>query len=92
MTYLHYKLASRDEDNTEEFRIFRKQLYHAALAAILHPLKPGMTTPEVVKCPDGRFRRAVFQVGPFIADYPEQVVLAGIVSGWCPKYVSLLFY
>lgn len=78
-------LACRKEDDTTEFRIFRKQLYHAALTTLLQPLRPGMTTPEVVKCPDRRFRRAIFQVGPFIADYPEQVVLAGIVWNWCPK-------
>jgi len=45
-----------------------------------------MTTPEVVKCPDGHFRRAIYGIGPYIADYPEQVWLASIVQGWCPKY------
>lgn len=57
------------------------------MAAIFEPLRPGMTTPEVVQCPDGRLRRAIFQIGPIIADYPEQVMLAGIIGGWCPKYV-----
>jgi hypothetical protein len=46
-----------------------------------------MTQPEVVKCPDGHFRRVIYGLGPYIADYPEQVWLAGIVQGWCPKYV-----
>ena len=49
-----------------------------------------MTLPEVVCCPDGHFRRAIYSLGPYIADYPEQVWLAGIVQGWCPKYVSAL--
>ena len=70
--------------------MFVKELYHTALAQILSPLRPGMTTPHVMQCPDGHFRRAVFELGPFIADYPEQVCLAGIVSGWCPKYVLFL--
>lgn len=48
-----------------------------------------MTTPEVVKCPDGHFRRAIYGLGPYIADYPEQVWLAAIVQGWCPKYVPI---
>ncbi len=48
-----------------------------------------MSTPHVMQCPDGHFRRAIFQLGPFIADYPEQVCLAGVVSGWCPKYVIM---
>ncbi|THH12620.1 hypothetical protein EW146_g7529 [Bondarzewia mesenterica] len=44
-----------------------------------------MTTPEIVRCPDGHLRRAVYALGPYIADYPEQVMLACVVSGWCPR-------
>ena len=44
-----------------------------------------MTTPHILLCPDGHYRRAIFELGPFSADYPEQVYLAGIVQGWCPK-------
>ncbi|TFK87763.1 hypothetical protein K466DRAFT_586114 [Polyporus arcularius HHB13444] len=44
-----------------------------------------MITPHVMRCPDGHFRRALFEMGPVIADYPEQVYLSGIVQGWCPK-------
>lgn len=73
---------------TDEFRTFTKQLYHASLAQILSPLCPAMTTPHPMMCPDGYYRRAIFQLGPFIADYPEQVCLTGIVSGWCPKSVK----
>ena len=65
-------------------------MYHACLAQIFEPLRSGMTTPEVVKCPDGHFRRAVYGLGPYIADYPEQVWLAAIVQGRCPKCVLLL--
>lgn len=79
--------AARQHANTEEFRLFRKQLYHASIAHILQPLRNGMTTPHVMRCPDRHYRRAIFELGPFIADYPEQVMLAGIVQGWCPKYV-----
>lgn len=46
-----------------------------------------MTTPVVRRCPDGHYRRVIFDIGPFIADYPEQVLLAGIVQGWCPRCV-----
>ena len=48
-----------------------------------------MNTTKVVRCPDGQFRHAIFSLGPYIADYPEQVWLSGIVSNWCPKYVAL---
>ena len=73
---------------TDEYRAFVKELYHKSLAQILSPLRPGMTDPHVMQCPDGHFRRAVFEFGPLIADYPEQVCLSGVVQGWCPKYVQ----
>ncbi|KAF8161663.1 hypothetical protein B0H34DRAFT_782033 [Crassisporium funariophilum] len=47
--------------------------------------KKGMTVPDIVRCPDGHFRRVIYSLGPYIADYPEQVWIAGIVQGWCPK-------
>jgi hypothetical protein len=46
-----------------------------------------MTAPEVVHFPDGHFRRVIYGLGPYIADYPEQALLACVVQGWCPKYV-----
>ena len=49
-----------------------------------------MNVPEVVCCPDGHFRHAIFSIGPDIADYPEQVWLTGIVQNWCPKFVAIL--
>ena len=64
-------------------------MYHACLTRIFQPLKVGMTTPEIVRCPDGHFRRIIYGIGPYIADYPEQVWLAAIVQNWCPKYVFI---
>ena len=64
---------------------------HESLKTILNPLKPFMTKPNVVKCPDGHYRRAIYTLGPYIADYPEQVLIATVVSGWCTRYVSFLF-
>ena len=46
----------------------------------------------MVRCADGLHRRAIYGLGPYIADYPEQVLLSGVVQGWCPKYVLLLLY
>ncbi|KAI9441968.1 hypothetical protein BJY52DRAFT_1206842 [Lactarius psammicola] len=72
-----------------EFQMFCRQLYHSCLKLVFAPLKPYMTEAKVMKCPDGRFRRAIFGLGPYIADYPEQVWLTGIVSNWCPKCDAL---
>lgn len=68
-----------------KFRAFKHKLYHTSIAAILCPLRPGMTAPVVRRCPDGHFRRVIYDLIAFIADYPEQVMLTGIVQRWCPK-------
>ncbi|KAJ7750542.1 hypothetical protein B0H16DRAFT_1842627 [Mycena metata] len=81
--------SDRKYDNDPAFRKFKRQLYHASLAAVLSTLKPGMTKPVVRRCPDGHFRRVIYDFGPFIADYPEQVMLAGIVQNWCAKCTAL---
>lgn len=49
-----------------------------------------MLVPEIVKFGDGFFRRVMYGLGPYIADYPEQVLLACIVSGWCARFLSIL--
>ncbi|KDQ05944.1 hypothetical protein BOTBODRAFT_60809 [Botryobasidium botryosum FD-172 SS1] len=85
ITFLAIPKSGRKDDDSEEFRSFRRQLFHSSLAHILSPLLPGMTTPDICQCPDGHFRRLIYGLGPYIADYPEQVLLSCIVSGWCPR-------
>ncbi|KAG5634080.1 hypothetical protein H0H81_003485, partial [Sphagnurus paluster] len=67
-------------------RKFKRQLYHASISTILRSLCPVMTTPVVHHCPDGHFRQVIYDLGAYIADYLEQVLLAGTVQGWCLKY------
>ncbi|KAI1783349.1 hypothetical protein LXA43DRAFT_903775 [Ganoderma leucocontextum] len=86
--FLAIPKAERAEENMEEFRIFKKQLYHQSLAFVLSSLRPAMLKPHILRCPDGHFRRAIVELGPFIADYPEQVYLSGIVQRWCPKCLA----
>ncbi|KAH9016353.1 hypothetical protein EDB85DRAFT_2076211 [Lactarius pseudohatsudake] len=78
-------LAIPKYDESPEFRRFKRRLYHTSISAVLESLRPGMTTPVVRRCPDGHYRRVVYDIGPFIADYPEQVMLSGIVQGWCAR-------
>lgn len=80
-------VADKQHADNAQFRKFRRQLFHSSLSTILDSLKPGMTTPEVTRCPDGHYRRVIYGLGPYIADYPEQALLACIVQGWCPKYI-----
>ena len=75
--------GTRKDATSPLFRLFRRQLMHESLKTILTPLKPFMMKPDIVKCPDGHYRRAIYTLGPYIADYPEQVLLAAVVSGWC---------
>ncbi len=79
--------ADRKYNDDPIFHTFKKQLYHKSIAAILQSLKSAMSQPVVHCCPVGHFRRVIYDLGSFIADYPEQVLLSGIVSGWCAKYV-----
>ncbi|KAJ6620106.1 hypothetical protein B0H10DRAFT_2362631 [Mycena sp. CBHHK59/15] len=75
-----------ENKDTVEFRTFRRNLFHGSLRHILQSLKPGMTTLEVALFVDGHYRRIIYGLGPFIADYPEQVLLACVVQGWCTRF------
>jgi hypothetical protein len=77
--------ADRGHQQTLAFRQFRKRLYHAQMETIFSPLREYMRKYDLTRFPDGHYRRAIYGIGPFIADYPEQVLLAGVVQGWCPK-------
>ena len=79
-------IANYEHQNDADFGKFRHQLLHSSLAKILEPLKPFMTEPEIVHCANGYFWRVIYWIGPYIADYPEQALLACIVQGWCPRY------
>ena len=81
-------LGSQKDGRSTLFRSFRRQLMHESLKIILDPLQEYMSKFDIVKCPDGHYRRAVYVLGPYIADYPEQVILAGVVNGWCVRCVS----
>jgi hypothetical protein len=80
-------LASADMAHAKsvQFRQFRRKLYHTSISIILESLRPGETNPEVYRCPDGHYRRVIWGIGPYLADYPEQVLLACVVQDWCAK-------
>lgn len=80
-------LATHKEDNNTTFRSFKKKLFHASISAILQPVKPAMITPVVCRCPDGHWHCVIFDLAAFIVDYPKEVMLSGIVQGWCSKCV-----
>ena len=85
-------LADKQSVNDLKFHEFLCQLFHTSLSMILEPLCPAMTTPKVVRCPDNHFRRAMYSLGVYVGDYPEQALLANIVQGWCAKYVHYVSF
>ncbi|KAF8834044.1 hypothetical protein BDN67DRAFT_915727 [Paxillus ammoniavirescens] len=89
IAFLAIPKAERKYDNDPAFCKFKRQLYHCSISAILQSLKAGMTTPVIRRCPDGHYRRVIYDLAAYIADYPEQVLLAGIVQNWCPKCTAL---
>ncbi|SJL10863.1 uncharacterized protein ARMOST_14258 [Armillaria ostoyae] len=85
ITFIAIPKSDQKYDRDVAFHLFKKKLYHQSLTAVLSSLLPTMTEPVICQCPDGYYRRVIYDLGPYIADYPEQVLLAGIVQGWCPK-------
>ncbi|KAI5980694.1 hypothetical protein EDD15DRAFT_2392728 [Pisolithus albus] len=69
----------------DNFRKFRRQLFHSTLGHILKSFKSGMVKPEVTLFGDGHYRRVIYGLGPYIADYEEQALLTCIVRNWCPS-------
>ncbi|THG92699.1 hypothetical protein EW026_g8295 [Hermanssonia centrifuga] len=81
IAFLAIPKSGRQYDDDVAYRTFRWQLYHQSLSRIFKTLKPHMETPTVLHCPDGHFRSAIYCMGPYIADYPEQALLAGVAQG-----------
>ncbi|KAG1780646.1 hypothetical protein EV702DRAFT_1177861 [Suillus placidus] len=87
--FLAIPKTDKKHSKDDLFRIFRHQLFHSSLSAILSSLKPVMTEYEVVHCGDGHFRRVIYSLGPYIVDYEEQLVLSCVVKHWCPKCIAV---
>ncbi len=85
IAFLAIPKADRRYDNDAEFRKFKRQLYHSSISTIFSSIREYMGTPIIRRCPDGHLRRVIFDFGSFIGDYPEQVMLAGVVSNWCAR-------
>lgn len=81
-------IADKAHKNDAAFHHFHCQLFHSLIVAVLDLLKPHMTTPVVTLCPDEHFWHVVYGLGPYIVDYPEQVLLTCVVQGLLVSMVS----
>ncbi|KAG1730651.1 uncharacterized protein EDB91DRAFT_1252511 [Suillus paluster] len=75
--FLAIPKTTKEHASDLKFRKFHRQLFQSSLTRILERLWPGMTKPEVVRFGDGHFRRVIYGLGPYIADYEEQVLCLG---------------
>ncbi|KAK0237593.1 hypothetical protein EDD85DRAFT_921282 [Armillaria nabsnona] len=85
LAFLSIPKTDREHHDSPEFRNFHRQLFHGSLHEIFQSLHAGMETPEVIRYGDGHYRRTIFGLGPYIADYPKQALLACIVQEWCAR-------
>ncbi|KXN81491.1 hypothetical protein AN958_04537 [Leucoagaricus sp. SymC.cos] len=90
VAFLAVPKTDKVHENSDTFRTFRCQLMHESLKVIMSPLMHYMSEPIVTRCADGHFRRVIYGIGPYIADYPEQCLLACVVNSWCPKCTAPL--
>ncbi|KAG1753701.1 uncharacterized protein EDB91DRAFT_1234119 [Suillus paluster] len=86
--FLAIPKTTKEHAGDTAYHDFQQQMFHCSLAKIFEAIKPYMDTPDVARFPDGHFRRVIYGLGPYIADYPEQVLLSGVVQGWCLKCLA----
>ncbi|KAG2108355.1 uncharacterized protein F5147DRAFT_773568 [Suillus discolor] len=86
--FLAMPQTTKEHASCPTYQKYRRQLFHSSISKILENLRPGMTKPEVVRFGDGHYRHVIYGLGPYIADYEEQVLLACIVRSWCPRCMS----
>jgi hypothetical protein len=85
-------LATKEHNDDIKYRNFRRQLFQHSLAKIFESVKPFMENFDVTHFLDGHYRRTVYGLGPYIADYPEQILLSGVMQNWCPQCVIKLCF
>ncbi|KAI6098291.1 hypothetical protein EDD16DRAFT_1768168 [Pisolithus croceorrhizus] len=85
IAFLAMPKTTREHANTPAFRKFKRQLFHSSLTHILSSISRPMKVPEVVLFGDNYYRRVIYSLAAYIADYEEQVLLSCIVRNWCPK-------
>ncbi|KIO06313.1 hypothetical protein M404DRAFT_24596 [Pisolithus tinctorius Marx 270] len=79
IAFLAMPKTTREHASIPEFHKFKRQLFHSSLTRILNSLHPAMKVPKVVQFGDGYYRRVIYRLAAYIADYEEQVLLSCIV-------------
>ncbi|KAI6035917.1 hypothetical protein BKA83DRAFT_4476196 [Pisolithus microcarpus] len=88
IAFLAVPKTTREFAQTAPFCKFHRQLFHVSLSRILSILKPYMTRPDHVRFGDHHYHWVVYGLGPYIANYEEQALLACIVRNWCARCLA----
>ncbi|VDB87450.1 unnamed protein product [Peniophora sp. CBMAI 1063] len=82
-----YLPVSRLENikNDKERRRLLSNLFHSCMDDILKPCKDVAQDGVILTSGDGVQRRCHPILAAFVGDYPEQVLVGGVLSGLCPK-------
>lgn len=68
----------------DERREARHRLFHECMAILLQHLKEAGRTGVYMRCADSSIRRIYPLVAMYVADYPEQCLIAGTQESRCP--------
>ncbi|KAI6026454.1 hypothetical protein BKA83DRAFT_4124138 [Pisolithus microcarpus] len=88
IAFLAVPKTTREFAQMAPFHKFHLQLFHVSLSRILSILKPYMTRPDHVCFGDHHYCWVVYRLGPYIANYEEQALLACIVRNWCARCLA----
>lgn len=76
-------------EQSDEYREWFRNSIHMVLEHVLAPLKSAMNDGIYLKCADGQTRLCFPILCQYLADYEEQVLLANIIRGGCPKCLGV---
>jgi hypothetical protein len=76
-------------ENTLEYRIWRRQIFHACINYAMKPLEKVMKSGIEIQCGDGRTRLIYPILCQYIGDMEEQWLLTCLRRPFCPKCYNL---